>query len=67
MSRFAQSLLSVLQSKLMRLCLVYGVKTYYELRYARDGEERRLTLVLDDLIDLTSGESSEEVLGLLVL
>jgi hypothetical protein len=34
MSRLAQSLLGVLQSKLMRLRLVYGVKAYNELRYA---------------------------------
>ena len=59
MSRLAQSLFGVLQSKLVRLCLVYGVKTYCELGYLRDGAEKQLTLVLDNLVDLGSGESSK--------
>jgi hypothetical protein len=31
------------------------------------GKKERLTLVIDDLVNFTSGESREKVLGLLVL
>lgn len=60
MSRFTQSLLGVLQSKLMRLRLVYGVKTSNELRYSTYEMEEKDDALLSLMILSTSAVVSRD-------